>query len=243
MSIAFPSETEITAAEESDGQSDSPRRPLLSLVIPVRDAAGSLPATLNAVTRWIAGSNVGAEVVVIDDGSSDGTRATASSFGRRIARLQVLRHVERRGQLEAIRTGEGASRGELIAFGRAADLETSIEACSDLMAAVLRGAEVAILQDPPEPGTTPFPYPLPPERTLTSACFGWLRKKIARSVQDPALLLCRSSALARMMAVARPSERSAPDWLSLARRAGCEVSLVRRGSPARRPRLHAAPTA
>ena len=89
-------------------------------MIPVRDAAGSLPATLNAITRWIAESTFGVEVVVIDDGSSDGTRATASSFGRRIANLQVLRHVERRGRLEAVRTGEQAANGELIAFGRAA---------------------------------------------------------------------------------------------------------------------------
>src|SRR5436190_1573621 len=107
MNIATPEEIEIAPAKAPHGQSDAfPERTLLSIVIPVRDAAGSLPATLNAITDWITRSTLGVEVVIIDDGSSDTTRATASSFGRRIANLQVLRHVERRGQLEAVRTGE-----------------------------------------------------------------------------------------------------------------------------------------
>jgi glycosyltransferase involved in cell wall biosynthesis len=243
MSIAFPSEIEIVPADVSDGQSELQGRPLLSLVIPVRDAAGSLPATLNAITRWIAGSSIRAEVVVVDDGSSDGTRATATSFERRIANLQVLRHVERRGRLEAIRTGGQAARGELIAFGRADDLETALGATTDLMAAVLRGAECAYVPGSSESRTTPHPYPLPPSRSLTGAWFGWIRGKISRSVRQPAFMLWRADALRHALSLIRVGSVAEPDWVGLASRADCSVNVVRRDSPAAHRRLRSAPMA
>jgi hypothetical protein len=245
MSIAFPAEVEIVPADQSDGQSDVPGRTLLSLVIPVRDAAASLPSVLNAITRWIAPSDVAIEVVVVDDGSCDGTRATASSFERRIANLQVLRHVERRGRLEAIRTGERAACGELIAFGRAQDLERSLEACPELVAAVRGGAALAVL--PTVPGRPVTPVVLPPARNLKDSCFGWIRRKISRSVREPELVVCRAETLRRLLAAAQPghsiTDEAAPDWLALARRTGCPVSFVRREPPAELPRLQTARTA
>jgi glycosyltransferase involved in cell wall biosynthesis len=222
MSIAQPAEIEIVSEAPSERQSDVSERTLLSLVIPVRDAAGSLPATLNAITRWTASSTMGVEVVVIDDGSSDGTRATASAFGRRIANLQVLRHVERRGRLEAIRTGGQAASGELIAFGSAPDLEVSLDACVDLLAAVLRGAEVAVLPAAAESNLASYAV------GLTGTCFGWLRSKISRVVREPALILCRSTALRRMLAAAPAGSLADPDWIALARRAHCTVSVLSR---------------
>jgi glycosyltransferase involved in cell wall biosynthesis len=241
MNLATPEGIEIAPAKAPFGQTDaSPERTLLSIMIPVRDAAGSLPATLNAITHWIPRSSIGVEVVIIDDGSSDTTRATASSFGRRIANLQVLRHVERRGHLEAIRTGEGAASGELIAFGRVQDLEWSLGCCTELVSAVLGGADLAILPVASAPRVTPVPKPR--TRGLAATCVAWLRGRVPGPAREPALVVCRASALKRMIAAAHPADVD-PDWATLARRAQCALRIVRRERSSAPSRLLPAPTA
>jgi dolichyl-phosphate beta-glucosyltransferase len=100
----------------------------LSVVIPAFNEAGRLPASLLRVYGYLAGTArwLPAEVVVVDDGSSDGTvdsaRALAAPPG---VELVVVRHDRNRGKGAAVRTGFGASRGELVLLSDA-DLSSPI---------------------------------------------------------------------------------------------------------------------
>jgi glycosyltransferase involved in cell wall biosynthesis len=140
MKSALPDE--ITASEEAGGPPErAAARPLLSLVIPVRNVAATLPSTLDAITSWIADSGLTVEVLVVDDASEDGTRATASAFARRIERLQVLRHLETRGQFEAIRTAEQACGGTLVAVLSTHPEGGLAESCRDWIRTLLGSRE------------------------------------------------------------------------------------------------------
>lgn len=87
--------------------------PSLSVVIPVRDEAGSLPATIGALLAALDGDAFDAELIVVDDGSTDGSGAAARAVvGGRIP-LEVLTQPNR-GRFEARRAGVEAARGELV---------------------------------------------------------------------------------------------------------------------------------
>jgi hypothetical protein len=87
--------------------------PVLSVVIPVRDEAAHLPRTIDALLAALDGSGFDAEVVVVDDGSSDGSAdaARASADGRIPLRI-VQREGE--GRFAARRAGLEAANGELV---------------------------------------------------------------------------------------------------------------------------------
>jgi dolichyl-phosphate beta-glucosyltransferase len=104
--------------------------PRLSVVLPCLDEADRLPATLAAyLAHYPAGRGgpgdpegvprlVGDEVelVVVDDGSSDGTAAVAEAVAATDRRVRVLRGASNRGKGHAVRTGVGAALGELVVF-------------------------------------------------------------------------------------------------------------------------------
>ena len=75
--------------------------PDLAVVIPARNEADRIAATVGAATK-LAGADI---VVVVDDGSTDGTAALAASAG-----AQVIRHARNRGKAAAIETGAEAVR-------------------------------------------------------------------------------------------------------------------------------------
>ncbi len=101
---------------DSDDQSTSegaPDQVALSIVLPAHDEAGNLP-DLMARLDAIAGP-LEAEIVVVDDGSSDETRAVLQTLSRRYRRLRALHHPRPLGQSAALRSGIRAARGPLVA--------------------------------------------------------------------------------------------------------------------------------
>jgi dolichyl-phosphate beta-glucosyltransferase len=88
--------------------------PLLSIVIPAFNEATRLPLSLEKIAAYLAGraEPLHAEVIVVDDGSSDGTAAAASEAGARLG-LELSVHVspENRGKGNAVRVGALAARG------------------------------------------------------------------------------------------------------------------------------------
>ncbi|HEX2100374.1 MAG TPA: glycosyltransferase [Candidatus Synoicihabitans sp.] len=85
--------------------------PEVSIVMPVRDAAATLPRALSSVaaqtcTDW--------ELVVVDDGSSDGTPAILAEWSQREPRLRVLPQA-REGIVAALTKGLDAARGCYVA--------------------------------------------------------------------------------------------------------------------------------
>lgn len=87
----------------------------LSVVIPCRNGARFLPATLRSLINQTAPP---AEIIVVDDGSQDDSAAIARLFGDRV---RVIPGSEK-GASPARRLGAQSARGERIAFVDADDL-------------------------------------------------------------------------------------------------------------------------
>ena len=83
----------------------------VSILLPVYNEEGAIAATLAAIDETMRVSGRSYEVVVIDDGSTDGTQAVLSSSG-----VQVVRHRANRGYGAALKTGIRATSHPLIAI-------------------------------------------------------------------------------------------------------------------------------
>jgi dolichyl-phosphate beta-glucosyltransferase len=113
-------------------------RPWLSVVIPAYNEERRLPLTLGAVVANLRARRLPFEVVVANDGSTDGTAGVADGAGPEV-RMLGLPH---RGKGSAVRGGVLASRGDLVLVTDA-DLSTPIEEL-DLLVAALDRCDVAI---------------------------------------------------------------------------------------------------
>jgi len=98
--------------------------PGLSVVIPAYDEEARLGASLERILDHLAGRGESFEILVVDDGSRDGTAEVARGFAGRGVVLHRLQ--ENRGKGAALARGVGASRGERVLLTDA-DLSTPIE--------------------------------------------------------------------------------------------------------------------
>lgn len=118
-------------------------RPYLSIIIPAKDEEKRLPATLERVLAYLGQHSYAYEVIVVDDGSTDGTREVVERFTERDAGVRLLSYGVNRGKGYAVRQGMLAAGGEHLLMCDA-DLSTPIEEVETLFAALEAGAEIAI---------------------------------------------------------------------------------------------------
>src|SRR5207249_2659640 len=90
----------------------------LSVVIPVYNEE----RTVAHVVESVAKLDCLLEIVVVDDGSTDGTSAALQNLVRRIPALRYIRDERNRGKTAALRTGFAETRGEIVIV-QDADLE------------------------------------------------------------------------------------------------------------------------
>jgi dolichyl-phosphate beta-glucosyltransferase len=114
-------------------------RPELSVVIPAYNEAARLPRTIERVQAFLAGRPH--EIVVVDDGSTDGTVEAAQAAAREA--LVVLRNEGNRGKGYAVRRGMLAARAPRRLMSDA-DLSTPIEELGRLEPWLEKGHDVAI---------------------------------------------------------------------------------------------------
>jgi glycosyltransferase involved in cell wall biosynthesis len=81
----------------------------VTVVIPAYDEEAAVGAQVKSIRRVLSAAGVAHEIIVVDDGSSDGTAAEAVA-----AHARVLRHPENRGYGSAIKTGILAAGHERI---------------------------------------------------------------------------------------------------------------------------------
>ncbi len=86
----------------------------LSIVIPAYNEAGNVMGTLGHVTRALAGLDLDAEILVVDDGSTDETSALVLVAAERTPSIRLLSHQTNRGFGAAYRTGVEAAAGDYI---------------------------------------------------------------------------------------------------------------------------------
>jgi dolichol-phosphate mannosyltransferase len=88
------------------------KNPDISVVIPARDEVIALERLLSEVDEALAGQSF--EIVVIDDGSTDGSHHLLSRLSARNPRLRWLRNKTSIGQSASIRRGVRFARAEII---------------------------------------------------------------------------------------------------------------------------------
>ena len=90
-------------------------RPAISLVLPAYNEAESIERAVREAAA--AGERAGSyEVVVVDDGSRDGTGAKLAALETEMPRLRVVRHPKNRGYGAALRSGFAAAEGEVVFY-------------------------------------------------------------------------------------------------------------------------------
>jgi dolichol-phosphate mannosyltransferase len=87
---------------------------LLSVVIPARDEEESLPPTITEIHRTLRAENVPHEIVVVDDGSRDGTWRVLQELKTRCPALSPVRNTGPNGFGRAVVCGFDHSRGDAI---------------------------------------------------------------------------------------------------------------------------------
>lgn len=114
-----------------------PRRststPQLSVIIPAYNESFRLPVVLDALRHHV--NHERTEIIVVDDGSTDGTAEVAQRAADWCNQLVVLAHVTNRGKGAAVRTGVAAAHGDAICFIDA-DNATDLAALAPMVAAL-----------------------------------------------------------------------------------------------------------
>lgn len=95
------------------------KQPVLSLVFPARNEAENLPDLLASALATGAQLGFAFEIVIVDDGSADASRAVLETWSRRDARIRSVHHAENQGYGAALRAGLKSARGEFVFFSDA----------------------------------------------------------------------------------------------------------------------------
>jgi glycosyltransferase involved in cell wall biosynthesis len=88
----------------------APKLPGLSIVLPCHDEAPNVRRAVEEATRAAERVAEAHEILVVDDGSRDGTRGVAELCAKEDARVRVLVHQHNHGYGGALRTGIAAAR-------------------------------------------------------------------------------------------------------------------------------------
>ena len=116
-------------------------RPSLSIVIPAYNEAGRIAQSLDRIGDYVRqNAAIDFELIVVDDGSSDGTVEVAERSLPDIANLhsRIIRYASNRGKGYAVRQGLLAARAPIALFTDA-DLSTPISELPKLVTEIVEG--------------------------------------------------------------------------------------------------------
>jgi dolichyl-phosphate beta-glucosyltransferase len=115
----------------------------LTVVIPAYNEEARLPRGIRAVHAYLRERAYDGEVLVVDDGSVDGTHEAAKALAAELPGLRVLRLPRNAGKGAAVRAGMLAATKENVLFSDA-DLSTPIEEVERFWPSRDQGCEVVI---------------------------------------------------------------------------------------------------
>jgi glycosyltransferase involved in cell wall biosynthesis len=129
-----------------------------SIVIPAYNESARIRATLDKVLAHIGERGWNAEVLIVNDGSSDDTAQIVQQYASQHPALRLLENPGNRGKGYSVRNGMLHASGEWMLFSDA-DLSSPIEEADKLIAALADGADVVMgsrwlrkeLQTQPQP--------------------------------------------------------------------------------------------
>lgn len=115
--------------------------PFVSIIIPAHNEQNRLPATLEQIFRFLEQQSFTAEVLVVENGSSDQTYELAQQFAAQHASLRVLK--SKKGKGAAVQHGMLAASGE-YRFMCDADLSMPVEELLKFIPPKLQDFDIAI---------------------------------------------------------------------------------------------------
>lgn len=160
MSVGAPTEPLSSTAPDHERS--------LSVIVPAYDEAENMEDLFTELARTFRGLSVSAEVVLVDDGSRDGTleaaRRAADAAG--LERARFLRHRHNRGKTEAMLTGARAAEGSYLVL-LDADLQYDPGAIPRFVEELDRGFDMVT-------GRKQGRY----QKQFVSTVYNWLARKI-----------------------------------------------------------------
>ena len=118
-------------------------QPRLSIIIPAYNESARIDATLERVVECVETRHWDAEILIVNDGSTDNTVGVVEGWMERYPRMKLVSNPGNRGKGYSVRNGLIQARGEIVMFTDA-DLSAPIEEAERLVEAIEAGADVAI---------------------------------------------------------------------------------------------------
>lgn len=115
----------------------------VSIIIPAYNEAARISSSLAEILAFARTLASVIEVIVVDDGSSDGTANIVNQFREQhpaegVPAVSLIRHPRNRGKGAAVRTGFQAAYGDIVLFSDA-DLSTPITETPRIIEPIIRG--------------------------------------------------------------------------------------------------------
>lgn len=143
MSAPVPLNQSSGETHRQEGPSTSGPPPALSLVVPSYNESSRLQRSFRELDAWLASPAAQpAEVLLVDDGSSDDTLAQLRAYAAERPEVRVLAEPHR-GKAATVRAGVLAARGDLVLFSDA-DFSAPLSEARHLVRAAHEGASVVI---------------------------------------------------------------------------------------------------
>lgn len=139
----------------------------VSVLVPAKDEAPNLPEFVERCGTALGPAGFRFEVVVVDDGSRDGTDRVLRELQARFPFLRVVTHRRQQGIADALRSASEAARGEVFVF-YPADLQYLPEDIPPLVGPILEGRADIVT------GTRQGKY----EKAFVSGVYNWLCRRL-----------------------------------------------------------------
>jgi len=117
--------------------------PKYSIVIPAYNERARIIATLKSVVETVRAHQWSAEVIVVNDGSTDETAHLVRDFALSAPEVQLMNNPRNSGKGYSVRSGILHALGEIVMFTDA-DLSAPINEAERLFEAIAQGADIAI---------------------------------------------------------------------------------------------------
>jgi glycosyltransferase involved in cell wall biosynthesis len=114
----------------------------VSLVLPAYNEVRNLRRAVEETTAFLVRMDQNFEIIIVEDGSTDGTAKMAESLAASDTRIRFMHHSERLGRGRALTEAFKQSAGSILAY-MDVDLSTDIRFLESLIRAITEGNDVA----------------------------------------------------------------------------------------------------
>jgi glycosyltransferase involved in cell wall biosynthesis len=149
--------------------------PEISIVVPAYNEGARIESALDRIFSCVEQRGWDAEVLIVDDGSTDDTASIVEQWMETYPRLHLIQNPGNRGKGYSVRNGLLQAAGEIVMFTDA-DLSAPMEEAERLFRAIDEGADVAIGSRWLDRARQTIHQPL--YRQFFGRCFNWITRTV-----------------------------------------------------------------